>query len=378
MSHAKEHSAALSDQRRAELLEELAETIDAGLALAPHWYTDPGIHAFERDEIFRRTWQYVGHTAQVSRPGDYFTTEIGGIPLVVVRDQDETRAFVNICRHRSHRVAKDAGNRSTLQCAYHAWTYDLDGTLRAAPRCEREPDFDLSAYPLLPMRLDTWGQLIFVNPDPDAAPLAEQLGELPALLESRGHDLNAFVPRATRQYETKCNWKLIVDNMIECYHCSVAHPSFKKYYHVGPERYSIEKHDYFCYQYGPLRDFEEAQALKDSWGDFELVWVWPNLLMIISPASFVVGPMRPVTVDSSTLGFEAFFRPDADEQAVQDYVEYYEEILAEDAELVAAVQRGHDAGVLPRGPLLLDSEDMLRHLQVLIRRVLEQGAGVPL
>jgi choline monooxygenase len=376
MSHSREQEAPLSDLQRAELLEELGETIDAGLALAPHWYTDPSIFRFERDDIFRRTWQYVGHLSQVASSGDYFTAEVGGVPLVVVRDAEEIRAFVNICRHRSHIVAKDSGSRSTLQCAYHAWTYNLDGTLRAAPRCEREPNFDLSNYPLLPMRVETWGPLIFVNPDLEAAPLSRQLGELPRMLEGKGYNLDAFVPRAVRHYDTACNWKILVDNMIECYHCAVAHPSFKKYYHVGPDKYSIERHEYFCYQHGPLRDFDEAQALKSTWGDFELVYLWPNLLMIIAPISYVVAPMRPITLDSSVLGFEAYFLPEVEEAVVQEYVDYYEEILAEDADLVSAVQRGHDAGVLPQGPLLLDSEEMLRHVQRLIHRALEQGADV--
>jgi hypothetical protein len=86
--------------------------------------------------------------------------------------------------------------------------------------------------------------------------------------------------------------------------------------------------------------------------------------------------MRPITLDSSVLGFEAYFLPEVEEAVVQEYVDYYEEILAEDADLVSAVQRGHDAGVLPQGPLLLDSEEMLRHVQRLIHRALEQGADV--
>ena len=144
------------------------------------WYSDPEVLRVEEDRIFRRAWQYVGHTGQVADPGTYFASRAGHVPVVVTRAADgELRAFLNVCRHRGSLIAEGEGRRSTLQCAYHAWTYALDGELRAARRAEREPGFEKDERAPAPVRVATWGPFAFVNPDLDAAPLEETLGELP-------------------------------------------------------------------------------------------------------------------------------------------------------------------------------------------------------
>src|SRR5690242_1450502 len=103
------------------------------------WYSDPEILRREQEHIFRSSWQYVGHSGQLPQPGSFFATAAGTTPVVVTRDRDdELRAFVNVCRHRGFTVAEGEGCRETLQCPYHAWTYGLDGRLRAAPRSEEE------------------------------------------------------------------------------------------------------------------------------------------------------------------------------------------------------------------------------------------------
>ena len=153
----------------------------AGATLPASWYSDPELLRLEHERIFNRSWQYAGVLEQVTAPGAFFTCRVGDVPIVVVRDRSgELRAFVNVCRHRGHEVAQGCGQRETLQCPYHAWTYGLDGELRTAPRSDREPGFDRSEWSLLPAQVDTWGPLVFVNPDLAAAPLAETLGELPA------------------------------------------------------------------------------------------------------------------------------------------------------------------------------------------------------
>ena len=120
-------------------------------------------------------------------------TQAGHIPIVVTRDREGIlRGFVNVCRHRASTIARGCGSRETLQCPYHAWTYGLDGSLRKAPRSEREAGFDRADFSLLPVSVDTWGPFLFVNPDPAAAPLAETLGELPAIVARSGLDLSTL------------------------------------------------------------------------------------------------------------------------------------------------------------------------------------------
>ena len=175
----------------------LRSELERGLTLPASWYSSAEILALEHERIFGRSWQYAGVLEQVSEPGAFFTCRAGETPIVVVRNREgELRAFVNVCRHRGHEVAVGCGRRETLQCPYHAWTYDLDGFLRAAPRSERESGFDHADWSLQRVLVDTWGPLVFVNPDPDAAPLAGTLGELPrADGRARSRSVDAHVSR---------------------------------------------------------------------------------------------------------------------------------------------------------------------------------------
>jgi carnitine monooxygenase subunit len=120
----------------------LAADLDRGLSLPASWFTDPAIAALEHERIFRHTWQYVGRQEQVANVGDYFTAQVGGdIPVVIVRTAEGLKALVNVCRHRRHEVMSGAGNCKAMQCPYHAWTYNLDGSLRNAPRSDRDASF---------------------------------------------------------------------------------------------------------------------------------------------------------------------------------------------------------------------------------------------
>jgi choline monooxygenase len=254
-------------------------TLADGRTLPYDWYSDPAVLRLERDRIFRRSWQYVARADQVAERGSFCAADAGGIPIVVVRDKEGSlRAFVNVCRHRGSLVCEGEGKRETLQCPYHAWTYDLDGSLRAAPRSEREPGFEKEELGLAPVLVDTWGPFVFVNPDAEAAPLAETLGELPELVAASGLDLDAlrFLERSTSAYEA--NWKVCCENYLECYHCQVAHPGFSKVVDVSVDAYVLEASRYFSTQYGPVREawkgeFDPRGPLKR--GQFH--FLWPNL-----------------------------------------------------------------------------------------------------
>ena len=223
----------------------IGEGLELGFTLPAAWYTDPAVFVRERARIFRRSWQYVGLTEQVARPGDFFTATLGDVPVVVVRDEEgQVRAFANVCRHRgSQLVLAECGSRKTLQCHYHAWTYNLDGTLRAAPGAKDEPGFDPGAFSLVPLSVDTWGPFIFVNLDRGAAPLADLLGALPDLVAATGLDLGAIRRRVRRTYDIAANWKVVVDNYLECYHCPVAHPGFCDLIDVSD--YEVTEYEFF-------------------------------------------------------------------------------------------------------------------------------------
>ena len=190
------------------------------------WYSDPAILAREMERIFRRSWQYAGHLGELQGPGSYFPSSTGPVPIVITLDADGVlRGFINVCRHRGAIVATDARRRGTLQCPYHAWTYGLDGALRAAPRGERDPALDVGCHGLAPVSVGTWGPFVFANPRADAEPLSEALDDLPEIVLEHGLDVDGLRFNQRVHYEIRANWKIAVENYLECYHCPVNHPS---------------------------------------------------------------------------------------------------------------------------------------------------------
>src|SRR5947208_985324 len=191
------------------------------------WYSDEDVFRREQERIFEHAWHYAGHADEVAERGTYLTTQAGRVPLVVIRGRDdELRCFVNVCRHRGFEVAQGCGRRETLQCAYHAWTYDLDGSLRAAPRSDGEPDFDKAELGLKPAQVGAWGPFVFVNADAGAPSLEETLADLPAQVAEAGLDVDGLAFNRRVEFELEANWKVIAENFLECYHCQVAHPGF--------------------------------------------------------------------------------------------------------------------------------------------------------
>lgn len=334
-----------------------------GLTLPPSWYTDPEILKIEREAIFARTWQYAGHTSRVQNSGDYFTCMAGHIPVVVVRNAEgELRAFLNACRHRGYKLADGEGCRKTLQCPYHGWTYGLDGRLRAAPRSEHEDNFDTTDLSLIPVKCETWGPLIFVNPDASADPLAATLGEIPALARSRGLDLDAFPLRRRHEYELASNWKVMIDNGIECYHCPTCHPSFAELYHVDSVNYQLDSF---------AQCFAHSSRLKGSPPDaydYQLYYIWPNFMMSVRrDRGFFPLVVYPIDATRSLMVGEFYFSAEAfDEAAVDEQVDFANVTLYEDVEIVGKVQEGLNSGLLPAGPLLLNSEDQIQRFQRLV------------
>jgi len=338
------------------------------------WYSDPAVLALEQERIFGRFWQYAGYTAQVEEPGSFATTRVGSLPIVLVRDREGIlRAFVNVCRHRGSLVCDGAGRRETLQCPYHAWTYALDGSLIAAPRSDREPGFDQGGLGLVSMQVDTWGPFVFVNPDLDTAPLVDYLGDLPSLLTADGVDVNAleFHKRAETEYEA--NWKVCAENYLECYHCSVAHPSFSKAIDVAPDIYSLEARPSLLSQFGPPRN--GGGGIYDATGEIargQFHFLFPNTAINVMPGrpNFSIGPIIPLTADRTYRYLDYFFASGTDEAWIADYIALDNQVGVEDRTLVERVHTGMRAGAVDHGVLLPVSERLIAEFQSLVTGVL--------
>ena len=275
-----------------------------------------------------------------------------------------------MCRHRGSLVCEGEGKRASLQCPYHAWTYGLDGSLRAAPRSELVPGFDKESLGLVSAAVDSWGPFVFVNPDADAEPLADTLGELPALVAASGVDLGSlrFLKRASGA-EYAANWKVCSENFLECYHCQVAHPGFSKVVDVSVDAYVLEESRMFSTQYGPVReawkgDFDPRGPIER--GQFH--FLWPNLTLNMMPGqpNLSIGPIVPTGPETTTRFLDYFVGPDVEQEWVEEMLEFDDQVGAEDRVLVERVQKGLRGGGIEHGRLMGDSERLIAHFQSLL------------
>jgi phenylpropionate dioxygenase-like ring-hydroxylating dioxygenase large terminal subunit len=334
------------------------------------WYTDPEILRREQERIFRPSWQYVGHTGQLAQPG-YFATQVGQTPVVVTRDRDgELRGFVNVCRHRGFTIAEGEQRRETLQCPYHAWTYGLDGSLRAAPRSEEEPAFPRDELCLVPVAVDTWGPFVFANAEPESESLEHALGSLPAQVAELGLDVDSLVHHSRWQAEIDANWKIVCENFLECYHCQVAHPGFSEVIDVSPEAYVLSADGRLTTQHGPVRTASPTDVLPRS----QFHFLWPNLEINIFPGepNISIGPSFPLTPERTYRYLDYFFGPDVKPAWIDDLLAFDDQVGREDAILVAGVQRGVSSGALEHGFLMSRSEQLIGHFQALTAAALAE------
>ena len=350
--------------------------LEQGETLPATWYTEPAYFAREQERIFRGSWQYVGLTEQVARPGDFFTARAGDVPIIVARDhQGELRGHINVCRHRgSQLVNVEQGNRATLQCGYHAWTYNLDGSLHAAPGMRDEPDFDAACYAFVPVQVAAWGPFIFANPDRHAPPLAATLGELPAMVAATGLRLDAVRRKVRRTYDIAANWKVVLDNYLECYHCPVAHPGFSDL--IDLKSYSVAEYEYFSTQAGPpTKSAQRGKAgLYDISGEVKAgfyVFLWPNFTLNIcpGPGNVSLNLFLPVDTHRTLAIYEYCFAESVPGQEIADFTRFIDQVQGEDVVLCESVQRGLRSGFFDRGRLMR-SERMLAHFQKLVYRFL--------
>ncbi len=269
------------------------EQIECAQTLASKFYTDPAILDIEKARIFRRTWQLVGTLSQncgeinglkrtISDPETFFTAEVVGEPVVVVRDKQGTlRAFSNVCRHRAGPIAVGSGCKNVLRCAYHGWTYTLDGRLIGTPDVEGVEFFDRSTMGMFPLRLETWGQFIFINFDPNAVSLSAYLGKIPE--QARGFQFEGLQLAERRDYIINCNWKVYVDNYLEGYHIPIAHPGLMR--EIDYAQYRTETYRYHSQQFAPIRAMKSGDAsgrlYEPGTGLQEALyfWVFPNLML---------------------------------------------------------------------------------------------------
>ena len=335
----------------------LTYTLDA------RYYTDPGVFAQEIDGLLSRTWQFAGHLSQIPAAGDYFEFEIAGQSLFAVRDRDgAVRTFYNVCQHRAHPLVSGAGKTRVFICPYHAWTYELDGRLRAGRNTKSVPGFDNATICLTGVRNEIFHGFIFVNLDHEAAPMDEWFpGVRDEIAEFVPH-IDCLTPLEWVECPERCNWKVSVENYSECYHCPNKHPTFISGV-IKPETYDIQPDAGGGYV---LRHTTECQSLDNMSypidlgsnahaGAYRSWFLWPMFSFQCYPGNVLnTYHWRAHSVDRCTVWRGWYTADGVDDPVIRGLaIQDRETTVAEDIQLVESVQRGLQSRGFRPGPLVI-------------------------
>lgn len=337
---------------------------ELGYTLPAHYYTSQDIFEQEKKTIFARNWICVMHRSQVAENNQYATASVAGENVFVVRGRDGVlRGFYNVCPHRAHELFAEGSGRAknVITCPYHAWSFGLDGKLIHVRNGENVPGFCKDNAGLTPVRVEEFCGLIFVNLDMDATPLAELAPGLNADIRARCPDVDKLVPAIRLSYTMKANWKVVVDNYLECLHCQTAHPALVD--SIAMETYRHVVHGIYTSQVGKTRSGSEAFTYDSGAPntDFAAYWLWPNVTLNVLPGdgNYGVFYMFPVDADTTIQHFEFYFRDATPTEEQQQLIDYYKNVLKpEDLSIVESVQRGLKSRGYRngQGPLLVSDD----------------------
>ncbi len=321
-----------------------ANPLEKASTIPAPWYRDPRIEELERSSVFDGTWQVAGRGDQVREKGQFFTADIAGEPIVVVRGDDEKlRAFYNVCRHHAAAVVPQTqGCAKQFRCPYHGWTYDIDGALKGMVEFDGVCNFDRADNGLVPIRVDVWENFVFVNLDGKAAPLQNFLGAVPDLVAplDLAKKLRYFDRRI---YPLNCNWKVYVDNYLDGgYHVPHAHKGLSSV--IEYTKYTIENFERACLQSSPLSSDANSAAgvAATRQGRAFYLWIYPNFMINAYEGVMDTNVVVPLGADKCAVIFDYYFADTspAAESHNRESIAVSEKVQDEDMAICDAVQRG--------------------------------------
>jgi phenylpropionate dioxygenase-like ring-hydroxylating dioxygenase large terminal subunit len=336
----------------AELLANVSQPFEQARAMPPAVYRDPEFLAAELRDIFAREWVSLGRASAIPNPGDYLTYELAGQPIFVIRGSDGSlRAMSNVCLHRMSTLLEGSGNRRTIVCPYHAWTYNLDGTLRGAPAMTLNQGFNRQCYRLHQIRCEEWLGWIMVTLNPQAPKVADSLAEVEGLIADYRMENYVESFRETHVWDT--NWKILAENFMESYHLPVCHAGtiggLSKLSEMvcPPGRAAFNYHTI-------LKDDSLKIALAHPsnmrmQGDRRrttfLLAIYPSLLITLTPGYFWYLSLHPRGVDQVHIIFGGGMAPEfaGSPEAQQHFAELkrlLDEVNVEDRGCTEKVYRG--------------------------------------
>ena len=361
--------------------------------LPPAAYTSERVLAFELERLFAGSWVCVTRAEDLPNPGDQLAVQIGEVGVLVVRDEDGTLgAFANVCRHRGHELlpAGASATARSMVCPYHAWSYRLDGSLRAAPGMRDAPGFEPAAHALVRLPLAVWHGFVMVNASGDAPPLHQHLGALDQLVAP--YRPERLVAMASHEYHLSANWKVLCENYHECYHCPRIHPELCR---VSPPT-SGHNYDLPGAWVGGSMDLREHAATMSLDGrsagapipgldgerlrTVEYLHLLPNLLLSLHPDYLMTHVIEPLGPARSRVVCTWYFPPESAELPGFDpayAVEFWDLTNRQDWAACESVQRGLANPHYQPGPLAPDEEAVYRFETLIARAYLGQSPSAP-
>lgn len=345
----------------AELQKEYAQllglTDEAAISLPPAAYALNEGFQLEISRIFESEWVAVGRVEEVAEPGDYFTTELAGEPIIVVRGDDlKVRALSNVCRHKWTEVASGAGNARAFICPYHAWTYARDGQLVGAQFMDRTEGFRVEDCRLPALPCEIWGGFIFVNLAKDVAPVSERLSTLTTVLDNYHMQEMKKFTGDDEIWET--NWKLLVENFTEGYHTFHTHrDSLQNVTPAALTHWGFDEPAFSAF-YSPLAADEPVrEPCHPSLTEVErrtvlMVCLYPSLVIALSPERVFYMCLLPVSSGSvRTRWGVASYGEDFESHSLNEIAQFYKDVNEEDKIRLESIQRGVGARYARQGRL---------------------------
>lgn len=336
-----------------------ARPLDEARALDPSFYLGQAAFDFDQQTILAPGWQLVAPAALVENPGDHVVREIGGKPVLIVRNAaGQLNGFYNVCRHRAGPVALcDGKGAKRLRCAYHGWIYDLDGQLKVTPQMDGAKDFDVSGIRLPAIDVAQWCGMVFARAG--SGPGFEAFAADFEPLAVPDH-LSGMRFHHSRTYPVAANWKVYIDNYLEGYHVPVVHEGLNALIDYGD--YSIDLSKWASVQKSPMDDADLYGI-----GEARYVFIWPNTMLNILPGRVQTNRVIATGPASCDVEFSYFYVPGEESRAADDD-RFSTEVQAEDAMICERVQKGLASGTYTPGRLSPRQESAVWHFHNLLRR----------
>lgn len=364
-----------------ELRQNVSVPFERARAMPPSVYTSEDFLAHELRDIFAQDWFCVGRATALSKPGDYVTVELAGQAIIVLRNkEDQLRAMSNVCRHRMSTLLEGRGNKSSIVCPYHAWTYNLDGSLRGAPAMTRNDGFCKEEYQLPEVRCEEWLGWVFVTLNPEAGPVAGQLAKVEDLVGD--YDMGAYTETFFETHVWNTNWKVLAENFMESYHLPVCHAGTigglsKLDEMICPpgeaafNYHTILKNDSLKIALAhPNNTRLEGERRRTTY----LLAIYPSLLITLTPGYFWYLTLHPLGVGQVRIGFGGGMSPDyvddADAQAhFAQLKTLLDDVNVEDKGCTEKVYRGLSSQAAMPGHLSHLERPNFEFAQYIYRRV---------